>query len=191
MPLVRKQYPDALHVFIDDAPCSGNSNGHQVLSWNEFISLSVYPKFVSIAVANPKIREKIAEQCADAEIQLIEARASSVIEMDDVVLGDGACLSPFVTLTSNIRVGRCLHANLYSYIEHDANVGNFVTLAPRAQINGNVTIGDYAYIGAGAIIRQGLTIGSGATIGMGAIVTRDVPPGVTVVGNPARILIKE
>ena len=40
------------------------------------------------------------------------------------------------------------------------------------------------------MIRQGLTIGAGAVVGMGAVVTKDVPDGVTVVGNPARILEK-
>jgi acetyltransferase-like isoleucine patch superfamily enzyme len=60
---------------------------------------------------------------------------------------------------------------------------------------GNVVIHDHAYIGGGALIRQGkpgepLVIGAGAVIGMGAVVTKNVPPGVTVVGNPARPLVK-
>jgi acetyltransferase-like isoleucine patch superfamily enzyme len=113
--------------------------------------------------------------------------------MDEVLLGEGAILSPFVTLTSNIRIGRHFHANLYSYVEHDCVIGDFVTFAPAVKCNGNVHIGDHAYIGAGAVIRQGkpgkpLVIGKGAVIGMGAVVTRDVSPGVTVVGNPARPL---
>ncbi|WP_082376629.1 acetyltransferase [Ahrensia marina] len=110
--------------------------------------------------------------------------------MDNVIIGDGACLSPFVTLTSNIRIGKCFHANLYSYVEHDCTIGDFVTLAPGAKVNGDITIGDNAYIGSGAVIRQGITIGSGATVGMGAVVVRDVPPEATVVGNPAKLLVK-
>lgn len=43
-----------------------------------------------------------------------------------------------------------------------------------------------ASIGANATILAGLTIGEGAMVGAGAVVTKDVPPGVTVIGNPAR-----
>jgi acetyltransferase-like isoleucine patch superfamily enzyme len=45
-----------------------------------------------------------------------------------------------------------------------------------------------ASIGANATILPGLTIGEGAMVGAGSVVTKDVPPGVTVVGNPARII---
>jgi acetyltransferase-like isoleucine patch superfamily enzyme len=115
--------------------------------------------------------------------------------MDEVQIGIGGLLSPFVTLTSNIRIGRCFHANLYSFVEHDCQIGDFVTFAPAVRCNGNVHIGDHAYIGTGAVIRQGsatkpLVIGAGAVVGMGAVVTRDVAPGTTVVGNPARLLEK-
>jgi maltose O-acetyltransferase len=49
-----------------------------------------------------------------------------------------------------------------------------------------VTIGANVWIGGGAIILPGVTIGDDAIVGAGSIVTRDVPAGVTVVGNPAR-----
>ena len=42
-----------------------------------------------------------------------------------------------------------------------------------------------ASIGSGAVILPGVTIGSGALVGAGSVVTKDVPPGCTVVGNPA------
>lgn len=49
-----------------------------------------------------------------------------------------------------------------------------------------VTIGCNVWIGGGAIILPGVTIGDDAIIGAGSVVTRDVPPGATVMGNPAR-----
>ena len=191
LPLLRSCHPQAKIVFIDDGLAPGRVNGHEVIDWGRFVERKHPNKFVSIAIADSKTRQFLAERCGDAGLPLIEVRAASVVQMDDVVIGEGACLSPFVTLTSNIRIGRCFHANLYSYVEHDCEIGNFVTLAPSAKVNGNVTIGDHAYIGSGAIIRQGITIGPGAVVGMGAVVTRDVPPGVTVVGNPAKPLIKD
>lgn len=48
-----------------------------------------------------------------------------------------------------------------------------------------------ATIGANATIICGVTIGEGALVGAGAVVTRDVPPGVTVVGCPARLIRKD
>jgi acetyltransferase-like isoleucine patch superfamily enzyme len=45
-----------------------------------------------------------------------------------------------------------------------------------------------ASIGANATILPGLTIGAGAMVGAGAVVTKDVPPGVTVAGNPAKVI---
>jgi acyl-[acyl carrier protein]--UDP-N-acetylglucosamine O-acyltransferase len=51
--------------------------------------------------------------------------------MDDVNVGCRVqpC-SPFVTLTSNITIGKHFQANLYSYVEHDCVIGDFVTFAP-------------------------------------------------------------
>jgi len=51
-----------------------------------------------------------------------------------------------------------------------------------------VRIGSDCWIGGGAIILPGVTIGDGAVIGAGSVVTRDVAAGVTVVGNPARVV---
>lgn len=191
MPLVRAQNPASKLVFIDDGKAPGRVNGHDVIAWSGFLERDATEKAISIAISASRTRHILAAKCAESDLVLIEARAASVVQMDEVHIGDGACLSPFVTLTSNIRIGRCFHANLYAYVEHDCVIGDFVTLAPGAKVNGNVTIGDHAYIGSGAILRQGVTIGAEAVVGMGAVVTRDVPPGVTVVGNPAKPLIKD
>lgn len=197
MPLVRAALPPGSEaVFIDDADLPARINGHRCLSWQQFIAEPAVTRAICLAVASGAVRARLAETCTAAGVGFVSARAANVVIMDDVQIGEGAILSPFVTLTSNIRIGRHFHANLHAYVEHDCVIGDFVTFAPAVKCNGNVVVEDHAYIGTGAILRQGrpgapLVIGRGAVVGMGAVVTKDVPPGVTVVGNPARPLTRE
>lgn len=190
LPLVRTMADTAgaQILFIDDRSEAATINGQPVVTFAQFSNMNAGQKQVALAVAAPHVRVQMAQQCADAGLALFSVWAKEVVVMDDVEIGEGALVSPFVTFTSNIRVGRCFHANLYSYVEHDCVIGDFVTFAPGVRCNGNVRIGDRAYIGSGAIIRQNLTIGADAVVGMGAVVTKDVPAGMTVVGNPARML---
>lgn len=183
-------------VFIDDNPSSSKVNGHSVLTFEEFVSESANLKYVSIAIANSKVREKLLERIKENSIQSWSIMSKNNVIMDECVVGENTILSPFVTLTSNITIGKSFHANIYSYVAHDCVIGDFVTFAPSVKCNGNVRIEDHVYVGTGAIIKQGkpdrpLVIGKGATIAAGAVVTKNVPEGVTVFGNPAVLLTKE
>jgi sugar O-acyltransferase (sialic acid O-acetyltransferase NeuD family) len=180
-------------VFIDDDVRDRTVNGRRVLGFEGFLREGAAAKAVSLAISDPAAREALDKRCSGSGVDFFAVTAPETVIMDDVTIGDGAILSPFVTITSNVRIGRHFHANLYSCVEHDCRIGDFVTFAPGVRCNGNVVIGDRAYLGAGCIIRQGgpgepLEIGAGAVVGMGAVVTKSVPPGVTVAGNPARPL---
>lgn len=56
-----------------------------------------------------------------------------------------------------------------------------------AEFGRPIVIGQNVWIGGGALILPGITIGDDAIIGAGSIVTRDIPPGATATGNPARM----
>ena len=198
MPLVRQQFPElekSCFVFIDDGTGIEQLNGYLVHTFDQFIALESSAKVVTIAIANSQIREKIAHNLQQANIQHLEVKAANVFVLDEVEIAEGSMLCPFVCLTSNIKIGRFFHANIYSYVAHDCIIGDFVTFAPSVKCNGNVHIEDHAYIGTGAIIKQGtpdqpLVIGKGAVVGMGAVVTKSVPAGAVMVGNPARVMVK-
>ena len=201
MPVARQQLArkgDASEIiFIDDVLTDiVLVNGHRAMNYQAFLNESASEKYVQIAIANSRVREKIAQLLESDGILLWSITADNVVLMDQIELAEGSALSPFVTMTSNIKIGKCFHANLYSYVEHDCVIGDFVTFAPGVKCNGNIHIHDHAYIGAGAMIKQGtpdrpLVIGKGAIVGMGAVVTKSVPAGAKVVGNPARIVTKK
>jgi sugar O-acyltransferase (sialic acid O-acetyltransferase NeuD family) len=199
LPLARMQLEssnqDYQLVFVDDNPPSDVVNGHKVFTYSQWLAEPATNRFINIAIATSVIRERLVKQCIEDKIKFFEVRAANVVQLDDVRMGEGAILCPFVTLTSNIRIGKHFHANIYSYVEHDSIIGDYVTFAPGAKCNGNIRIEDHAYIGSGAVIKQGtsgnpLVIGRGAIVGMGAVVTKSVPPYTTVIGNPARPMIK-
>ena len=199
MPLVRAQFTELNKencVFIDDGQANTDLNGYQVLSYTDFINNSKTDKRVTIAIANSQVREKLVARLDQDGVQHLEIQAANTVILDEVEIGEGSLLCPFTCLTSNIKIGKFFHANIYSYVAHDCVIGDYVTFAPGVKCNGNIHIEDHAYIGTGAVIKQGtpdkpLVIGKGAIVGMGAVVTKSVPEGVTVIGNPARILEKK
>ena len=181
---------------VSDLQQPGNLNGHRVISEASFLAHEASEKHFNIAIADAKVRERIATDMVAANIDPFSIQAMNAVCYETNDIGDGAILCAFTTVTSNAKMGKYFHGNIYSYVAHDCVIGDFVTFAPSVHCNGSVVVEDYAYIGTGAILRQGtearpLVVGKGATVGMGAVVTKSVAPFTTVIGNPAAELRKQ
>ena len=105
---------------------------------------------------------------------------------NDVVICDNVTVKCGVQLWDGLRIGN----NVF--------IGPNVTFCnDKYPKSGNhdfeclqTVIEDDVSIGANATILPGVRLGKGCVVGAGAVVTKDVPPGMTVVGNPAKELIK-
>lgn len=121
------------------------------------------------------------------ELVKMPHRGNIVIERN-VTIGSNVCIDRAVTGSTVIGEGTKID-NLV-HIAHGVKIGKHCLIVAGSVIGGSSEIGDYCYIGIGAMIKNKIRIGNNVTVGMGAVVIRDIPDGQTVIGNPAKQLIK-
>lgn len=108
-------------------------------------------------------------------------------------------LGAYVEVGAGAVIGKACKIEAYAFIPPGVKIGDNVFIGPRVtftndkhpRANGDweqleTIVEDNVAIGAAAVILPGLRLGKGCMIGAGSVVTKDVPPGETWVGNPAR-----
>jgi sugar O-acyltransferase (sialic acid O-acetyltransferase NeuD family) len=141
-------------------------------------------------VGHNAIREKIHTNLSRYLGNPINAIHPSAVISASVKIGDGVMIAANATLNPLVEIGRGVICNTSTSIDHECIIGDFSHIAPGAVLCGNVTVGRSSFIGANSVIRQGIHIGNNVTIGAGTVVVKDIPDGATVVGNPAKNLVK-
>ncbi|MCF8102152.1 MAG: acetyltransferase [Desulfarculaceae bacterium] len=182
-------------IFIDDDPLlSGKTiNGLPVKSFADLSREPDRSRLLVISVADPYLRKSLAQKCSRAGFGFTTAVAANSLIHPGNAIAPGGIFSPFSLVTKNISIGKHFHCNMFSFVAHDCVIGDYVTFAPRVSCNGWVKIEDFVYVGTGVVFHQGthdkpLVVGRGSILGMGSVITKDVPPGVLMMGNPARYI---
>lgn len=106
-------------------------------------------------------------------------------------------LSNFGSEPYLVRIGsNCTITSGVKFITHDASIGivlNYknvdrVVAGKKYELMNNIEVYDNCMIGVNSIILPGVKIGPNSVVGAGSVVTKDVPSGVIVAGNPAKII---
>ena len=112
----------------------------------------------------------------------------SAVISQSASLGAGTQILSQANISAGSILGEACIVNSKASIDHECIIGDGVHIAPGATLCGCVSVGDNAFVGAGSVILPRITIGHDSVVGAGAVVTKDVPPGLTVVGNPAKFI---
>jgi acetyltransferase-like isoleucine patch superfamily enzyme len=137
-------------------------------------------------------------------------RMYAFVNLYGCTIGDETSIGTFVEIQKGVTIGARCKIQSHTFIcegvtiEDEVFVGHNVNFIndtyPRATSAAGAlqteqdwsvvgtTVRRGASLGTGSTILGGVTIGERAIVGAGSVVTRDVPPGVIVAGNPARVL---
>lgn len=174
--------------FVDDGLEGYTMEGFEILGEVESIYLMNPKPYVVIAIANTRIKKKIAEELELNNIPLATLVHPSVIISDHVELGAGSIVAAGTIFAINTKLGEHCILNLGCRIGHDTILGNYSSCMPGTNLAGKVTVGEGCYFGLSACVINGLEIGEWSTIGAGAAVVRNIPPYSLAVGVPAKVI---
>ncbi|MBS1801645.1 MAG: acetyltransferase [Acidobacteria bacterium] len=175
---------DANRIGPYDSPVLGD------FSWLESNRVDA----LAIGIGTPAVRLKLAEELKRrfphiAWPALVHPNVKW--QQRTMQVGEGVIVCAGNIVTVNVQFEPFCMVNLSCTIGHEAVIGRGCVLNPTVNISGGVELGSGVLVGTGAQILQYVKIGDGATIGAGAVVNKDVSPGTTVVGIPAKELIKK
>lgn len=160
-------------------------DGYNIIPCSEInLRLSASAYAVYVAIADSQARKRLSEQCEQWRLGSFIHPMATVTSEHPIY--PGTIILPYSVVSVNTKIGRGVIINTNSSIGHDCEIGDYVTISSQVGICGRVKIGNGVFIGVGASILPGVTIGDNAIIGAGAVVLRDVRPGQTVFGVPAR-----
>jgi len=115
-------------------------------------------------------------------------------EPTELVIGDRNVIREFCTFntgtTQDVGVTRVGDANwimAYVHIAHDCQVGKLTTLANNTTLGGHVHVGDWATLGGFTGVHQFVKVGAHVMAGFQSHISQDVPPYMTVDGNPLAV----
>ena len=141
--------------------------------------------YAVIAIADAGLKRLIAQDL-DGVVLWENIIHPTALISDFCEMGTGNILQAFTIIAPNTTIGNHCMINTRSGMGHDAVMEDYVSVMSLCDITGGVCLKEGAYLALGVGIIPGVTIGEGAYLCAGSIIFKDVEPGATMIGNPAK-----
>lgn len=146
---------------------------------------------VAVAIANPSFKSAIVQKLKQNNSILFPSFIHPRAWLGKkVTYQEGCIIYPGVTINYETRIGRFATINMNAAIGHNCLLEDYTTVSPGVSCGGFTCLGEQGFMGINSCTLQSVNIGKKSIIGGGAVVINNVPDGVTVVGNPGKIIKK-
>lgn len=166
-----------------DSPVLGD------FTWPATNAVDCFAMAIGDPVSKFRVARELCERYPHIDWPIIvhpTAHVGSSVKLERGVI---VCIGAVATV--DITIGEFSQLNYGCTVGHEAQVGPACLINPGANISGGVELGRSVLVGTGSQVLQYVKVGDEARIGAGAVVTRNVPAGVTVVGVPAAVHVKQ
>jgi len=144
-----------------------------------------------VAIGNNYTRLEQHQKIASSGGHLVSVIHPSASVSRSAIVQPGTAVMAQTAINARTTIGVACIVNTGATIDHDCLIGSGVHISPGARLAGSVSVGDRAWIGLGASVTNNVSIGSAAIVGAAAAVLGDVPANQTVVGIPAREIMRQ
>ena len=185
-------YHDDLEIasYGDDDPqkTADNIDGTPVFGQKDLLNFAEQNniKLAITAIGNNTIRAEKFNLLKNTGFQMISIVHPQALIDTKVSYGDNVIIEMGTAIHTNSKIGNNVFLGGEALIGHHNIIGDHVFVGGNVSFGGSVVVEDYVSLGVGASIKPGIRLGEGSVIGVGAAVIKDVEPGTTVVGVPAK-----
>jgi UDP-perosamine 4-acetyltransferase len=145
-------------------------------------------RYAFVAIGSNHLRRRLAAAVQEMGFRLANAVSPRAVVSPSAAVGRGVAVMAGAVINACSTLGDGCIVNTGATVDHDCRLGDWSHIAPGTNLAGNVSIGEGSFLGTGCRVIPGISIGEWTTVGAGATVIHDLPPRVTAVGVPARVL---
>jgi sugar O-acyltransferase (sialic acid O-acetyltransferase NeuD family) len=167
---------DALDGFPEHAPILSSVEDYQIQTDDVFVC----------ALGDVHAKAKYIEIIRNKGGHFMTLIHPTAIVYDTAEIGEGVVVSPYCIISANVKIEEFTTMQSFCNFGHDAHIGKFCSIESYAFLGGFAQIGDYVTLHTRTTILPRVKVGDNAIVGAGSVAIKNVNPGITVFGIPAR-----